>query len=126
MMRIATFCSNYPPHPGGLEAVVNNVAARLAHHHEVTLVTSGWAGCTGRTEEDGMVVYRLPTFVLSTGVPTCTLCGLGEATRAVRGAELITLTGPVRRQHCRNRLARRFGFLVLTEHVGFVVTAAPP
>ena len=38
--RIAMFVSNYPPHRGGLEIMVWNLASGLARRHEVVLVTS--------------------------------------------------------------------------------------
>ncbi|MFI9819962.1 glycosyltransferase family 4 protein [Streptomyces sp. NPDC052013] len=50
----------YPPHLGGLERVVSNLAQRLAHRHDVRVLTtalgSGDAPRTAR--EDGVVVRR--------------------------------------------------------------------
>jgi hypothetical protein len=43
-------CSNYPPHPGGLEVMVQNLARGLARRHEVTVVTSAFGDAVGRHE----------------------------------------------------------------------------
>ena len=55
-------CHYYPPHPGGIEIVVWNLARALASRHEVTIVTSAIGSTTGTSVEDDITVVRTPAF----------------------------------------------------------------
>lgn len=47
------------PQAGGAEAHLHEIFGRLAQRgHDVTLLASGWRGCGGRAELDGMDVHR--------------------------------------------------------------------
>ncbi len=124
--RIAMFVSNYPPHRGGLEIMVWNLAMGLARRHDVVLVTSAFDGRSGVSREDGMTVHRLPTlhFTEQLGVPYPMPVGLGLGTawRDVRDATIVHTHGALYAQSVLARaVARRLDApLVLTEHVGFV------
>ena len=125
-LRVAMFCHNYVPHPGGLEVMVRNLASGLARRHDVTLVTSDWPGATGVSREEGMTVHRLPTIHATErrGVPYPVPSGAGlrAALAAVRGADVVHAHGALYAQTLlAARVARKAGApLVLTEHVGFV------
>lgn len=130
-LRVAMFASNYPPHPGGLEVMVQQLSRGLARRHHVTVVTSAHGAATGISREDGLVVHRLPTLhaTESLGVPYPTPLGPGirEAMRAVRDADLVHAHGALYpHTMLAARAARRAGApLVVTEHVGFVDYANP-
>ncbi|MDQ6886983.1 MAG: glycosyltransferase family 4 protein [Gemmatimonadota bacterium] len=48
------------PHAGGAELHLHQIFGRLAGRgHQVTLLTSGWRGCTARAELDGIDVHRV-------------------------------------------------------------------
>ena len=68
-MRVAFTTDYYPPHiGGGVEAVVSQVARRLADHgHEVMVLTLGREGWPAREMLDGVLVRRYPSTRL-TGV----------------------------------------------------------
>jgi D-inositol-3-phosphate glycosyltransferase len=126
-MRIALFCHNYLPHPGGLEVMVQNLARGLARAHEVILVSSGWHGAVGESVEDGVTVHRVPALHLSErfGVPYPLPLGPGlpAALRAAAAADVLHAHGAL---YASTMLAgwmskRTRKPLVLTEHVGFVV-----
>jgi glycosyltransferase involved in cell wall biosynthesis len=124
--RIAMFVSNYLPHPGGLEVMVWNLARGLARRHDVVLVTSEYGGVRGVSEEDGMVVHRLPAVHVTErfGVPYPVPSGPGlrRALREAASADVVHAHGALYAQSIiARRLARRIGApFVLTEHVGFV------
>lgn len=125
-MKIAVFASNYPPHPGGLEAVVHNVAAGLAARHDVVVISTAWGGRAGTSAEDGLTVFRMPAIHRTErwGVPYPVLLGRGlrKAIDHTSGAHLIHAHGALYQTTLlAARLARRTASpLVLTEHVGFV------
>jgi D-inositol-3-phosphate glycosyltransferase len=125
-LRIAMFCHNYVPHPGGLEVMVQALSRGLAGRHEVTLVTSAWEGAVGVSREEGMTVHRLPAIHASEprGVPwpVPTGAGLRAALAAVSNADVVHAHGALYAQTMlAARAARRAGApLVLTDHVGFV------
>lgn len=119
-------CHNYPPHPGGLEVMVRNLARGLARRHDVTVVTSAFDQAEGVSEEDGLTVHRIPTvhaterFGIPYPVPMRR--GLRAALDAMESADVLHAHGAlyVTSIHAA-RIARRCGIpLVLTEHVGFV------
>lgn len=125
-MRIGMLCHNYPPHPGGLEVMVRNLARGLALRHEVTLVTSAFDGAEGRSEEDGFVVHRIPAVHATEGMgipyPIPTGRGVSAALDALTSADVLHAHGalyPTTIQAAR--LAKRHSVpFVVTEHVGFV------
>ncbi len=126
-MHLGILCHNYPPHPGGLEVMVRNVATQLARRgHRVTLVTTAWGRARGRALEDGLEIFRLPALHASEprGVPWPLPLGggLGAAWRALAPVELVHAHGALYATSLLARAAsRRSGRpLVLTEHVGFV------
>jgi glycosyltransferase involved in cell wall biosynthesis len=119
-------CSNYVPHPGGLEVMVQNLSQRLALRHEVVLVTAGWSNSVGTTQEGGMTVHRLPAihFAEKFGIPYPVPAGPGlkRALDALRGVEVVHAHGALYASSILGALvARRENApLLLTEHVGFV------
>jgi len=119
-------CHNYPPHPGGLEVMVRNLACGLARRHEVTLVTSAFDGAEGRSEEDGFVVHRVPAFHATEGMgipyPIPTGRGVSDALAALASADLLHAHGALYPTtiHAARLARRRAVPLVVTEHVGFV------
>jgi len=130
-MRIGMLCSNYVPHPGGLEVMVQNLSRGLARNHDVVLVTSGWAGNVGRSEESGISVHRLPATHITEqfGVPYPVPMGPGvaSAVRALEGAQVIHVHGALYASSVLGALLSRTRKtpLVLTEHVGFVEYRRP-
>lgn len=130
-LHVAMFASNYPPHPGGLEIMVQQLSRGLARRHRVTVVTSGVGDAMGISREDGLVVHRLPTIhaTESLGIPYPTPLGPGirGAMHAVRDADVVHAHGALYPQTMlAMRAARRAGApLVVTEHVGFVDYANP-
>ena len=125
-LRVAMFCHNYVPHPGGLEVMVQSLSRGLAARHEVTLVTSAWEGAEGVSREEGMTVHRLPAIHASEprGVPypVPTGAGLRTALKAVATADVVHAHGALYAQTLlASRVARRAKApLVITDHVGFV------
>jgi len=119
-------CHNYPPHPGGLEVMVQNLASGLAKRHDVTLVTSAFDGAEGRTDEDGMVVFRVPAFHATErmGIPYPIPMGstLSAALRALTSVDLLHAHGALYPTtiHAARLAKRRSVPFVVTEHVGFV------
>lgn len=126
-MHIGMFCHNYPPHSGGLEVMVANLARGLARRHRVTLVTSAWNGASGVHEEGGVVVHRLPSVHVSEGwgvpYPLFTGPGVRAALAAVGSADVFHAHGALYATAVTAMVLarRRRRPLVLTEHVGFVV-----
>jgi hypothetical protein len=57
-MRIAMLAHEYVPHVGGVETMVLNLAERLAHRHDVVLVTSAAAGCAASSAAQALTVHR--------------------------------------------------------------------
>ena len=50
------------PQAGGAEVHLKNVFGRMVENgHEITLISSGWPGCQGRVNVDGIEVHRLGT-----------------------------------------------------------------
>lgn len=131
-MRIAVYCHNYPPHPGGLEAIVQSLAREQAQAgHAVQVVTTAWSGQSGETVESGVRITRLPAVHLSEpfGVPyPWPVSRLPTTTRAwLERADLHHAHGALYRT---TRMAARFARrqrkpLVITEHVGFVPYSSP-
>ena len=130
-MRIGMLCHNYPPHPGGLEVMVRNLAAGLARRHDVTLVTSAFDGAEGKTVEDGMTVFRVPAFHATErlGIPYPIPTGevLRAALRALISVDLLHAHGAlyVTSMHAARLAKRRSVPFVVTEHVGFVEYGNP-
>src|SRR5687768_1004387 len=119
-------CSNFPPHTGGLEVMVQRLASGVAHHHRVTVVAAAWEGAPRLEKVDGMEIHRLATIHWSEqwGVPypVPTGPGLVSALSAIASADVFhahgalypsTVIAAVAAQRARRPL-------VLTEHVGFV------
>ena len=125
-MRIGMLCHNYPPHPGGLEVMVRNLASGLARRHEVTLVTTAFDGAEGRSVEDGMTVWRIPAFHATErmGIPYPIPMGSGlhAALRSLTSVDLLHAHGALYATsiHAARLAKRRTVPFVVTEHVGFV------
>ena len=125
-MRVGMLCSNYLPHPGGLEVMVQHLAKGLAKNNEVVLVTSAFDGAIGETIEHGITVHRVPAVHVTErfGIPYPVPFGreLRTALRAVRACDVLHTHGALYAISIQAALlARRCKIpLVLTEHVGFV------
>src|SRR5512142_2668854 len=92
-MRIGVLAHNYPPHPGGLEVMVENVSARLAERHDVVVVTAAWAEAP-RVESRGRLrIHRLPALhhTERRGVPYPVVYGPGVASalRELRSCDVL-------------------------------------
>ncbi len=126
-MHIGILSHNYPPHPGGLEVMVMNLAQGLARRgHQVTLVSSAWRDAVGVRVESGVTVHRLPTLHQTEdfGVPYPVQWGPGwaQVRAALRGADLLNTHGALYvTSQVAALVARRRGTpLVLTDHVGIL------
>lgn len=126
-MKVTTLAHNYPPHPGGLEAIATAVATGLARlGHQVTVVTTAWNEArTGVVREDGVEVIRLAALHASErfGVPWPLPLGPGltAARRAIRRADVLHAHGALYATSLLGVMVRRSSTpLVLTEHVGWV------
>jgi glycosyltransferase involved in cell wall biosynthesis len=119
-------CHYYPPHPGGIEIVVWNLAHALASAHEVTIVTSAIGGEVGTTVEDGITVVRTPAFNpterFGIPYPFPSGSGLSNAIDALASADVIHAHGALYSGSINAARLARAGKvpLVVTEHVGFV------
>lgn len=125
-MRVALLCHNYPPHPGGLEVVVHELACGLSLRNDVVVITSAWQGRWGAATEGDVRVVRLPSIHLleKLGVPYPLPLGpsLLEARRLLADADVLHAHGSLYlTSAAAARLRNRRGVpLVVTEHVGFV------
>src|SRR5690349_9535386 len=124
-MRIGIVTHNYPPHPGGLEVIVEELAHGFARRHDVVVVSTEWLGLRGIARDEDMPVHRLRAWhgAEARGVPYALPLGpgLGAARRALRDCDLIHAHGSLYATTLLGLLARRSGVpLVVTEHVGFV------
>jgi D-inositol-3-phosphate glycosyltransferase len=125
-MRIGVLAHNYPPHPGGLEVMVENVSTRLAAHHEVVLVTSAWNGARGLDPSGALRVHRLPAVHHTErwGVPYPVPWGPGliAAVKDLRTCDVLHAHGALYTGSMFAAVLSRIGPrpLVLTEHVGMV------
>ncbi len=124
-MRIGIVTHNYPPHPGGLETVVHELAERFARRHAVVVVSTEWSGERGVSQEGGLVVHRLRAWhgAERRGVPYALPLGPGlpAAWKALRACDVIHAHGSLYATTLLGLTARRRGVpLVITEHVGFV------
>lgn len=126
-MRIALFCHNYPPHPGGLEVIVERLASGLGGGHEVVVVTTAWGDHGGVAVEGGVEVHRLGAIHASesAGVPYPVPWRPFEARRALdaaAAADIVHVHGALYATTTLGFMAarRRRRPVVLTEHVGFV------
>lgn len=111
--------------------MVQNLVRGLAQRHDVTLVTSGYDGAEGVSEEDGIVVHRLPAFHATERVgipyPVPTGPGLSAARRALERSEILHAHGALYPTsiHAARMAKRRDVPFVVTEHVGFVEYGNP-
>lgn len=125
-MRIGITTHNYPPHLGGLETVVRELARGFARvGHEVIVVTTAWEGRMGVAIEDNVTVHRLPAWHGSEarGVPYAAPFGPGvpRAFAALRRCDVLHAHGSLYLTTLLALAARRRGVqLFVTEHVGFV------
>jgi len=124
-MRIGIVTHNYPPHPGGLEVLVQELARGLVRRgHEVTVVSTAWKGVEGVRIEDGVVVHRLDAWhgAEERGVPYALPLGPGVARgySALRGCDVIHAHGSLYSTTLLGLFSRRSIPLVVTEHVGLV------
>ena len=125
-MRIGMLCHYYPPHPGGIEIVVWNLARALASRHEVSIVTSAIGADAGTSVEDDITVVRTPAYNpterFGIPYPVPSGRGLGDAIRTLASADVVHAHGALYAGSIHAaRLARRDRVpLVVTEHVGFV------
>ena len=124
-MRIGVATHNYPPHPGGLEAIAQNLARRLSRQHQVTVISTAWQDRYGVSVEEGVTVHRLPAWhgAEARGVPYALPLGKGvrAAHAALRACDVIHAHGSLYATTILGLAARRAGApLIITEHVGFV------
>jgi D-inositol-3-phosphate glycosyltransferase len=125
-MRIGMLCHYYPPHAGGVEIVVWNLARSLAHRHEVTIVTSAIGADEGTSVEDGITIVRTPAYNVTErfGIPYPIPAGggLSAAVKSLASADVVHAHGALYPGSIHAAtLARRHDVpLVVTEHVGFV------
>ncbi|MCO4772030.1 MAG: glycosyltransferase family 4 protein [Deltaproteobacteria bacterium] len=126
-MHVGILSHNFPPHPGGLEVMVMNLARGLAGlGHQVTLVSSAWEDARGVSVEHGVTVHRLPTLhhTEGFGVPYPVQFGPGwSAVRdALRSADVLNAHGAlyVTSQVAAGMARKRGTPLVLTDHVGIL------
>jgi glycosyltransferase involved in cell wall biosynthesis len=110
MTTILQITSYYPPHLGGLERVVENLAAGLSRRHDVRVVTTTiGAGGASRYSRDGDVTVRRHRSVeiahtpLSPGLVRSLLCAPRAAVLHLHSAhavlpELVAVTARFRRQ----------------------------
>jgi len=131
-LRIAAYSHEYPPHPGGLEIVVQGLSVAQAKlGHDVVVTTTSCADKRGATRESGVEVHRVPALHglerldVPYAIPTGP--GLRAALRAssladvhhVHGALYLTSVLGARSAAVLNKP------LILTEHVGFVRYESP-
>jgi D-inositol-3-phosphate glycosyltransferase len=124
-MRIGIATHNYPPHLGGLEAIVHELTRGFARRHEVIVVSTAWQGESGVTSEDGATVHRLRAWhgAESHGVPYALPLGPGtfRAMAALRSCDVLHAHGSLYSTTLLAVMARRREVpLFITEHVGFV------
>ncbi len=124
-MRIGIVTHNYPPHLGGLETIVRELARGFAREHEVIVVSTAWEGRRGVAIEDGVTVRRLPAWhgTEARGVPYATPLGPGVpgAFAALRSCDVLHAHGSLYLTTVLALAARRRRVpLFITEHVGFV------
>jgi glycosyltransferase involved in cell wall biosynthesis len=124
-MRIGITTHNYPPHLGGLETIVRELARGFAIAHEVVVVSTAWERRSGISREDGLTVHRLPAWhgSESHGVPYALPFGPGlpGAIRALRSCDVLHAHGSLYSTTLLALAARSGGTpLFVTEHVGFV------
>jgi D-inositol-3-phosphate glycosyltransferase len=130
-MRIGIATHNYPPHVGGLETIVRELARGFARQHEVIVVSTAWQGETGVRKEDGATVHRLPAWhgAEDAGVPYAMPLGPGvpRAIAALRSCDVLHAHGSLYATTLLALLARRREVpLFVTEHVGFVRYPSAP
>ena len=67
--NFAIFSAQYPPHMGGVEIFTQSLARELsAHGNHVTVVANDTEGVgAGKTDEDGVEVFRMPCWPLMNG-----------------------------------------------------------
>ena len=125
-MRIGMLCHYYPPHPGGVEIVVWNLARELARRNEVSIVTCSVGSNAGTTIEDGITVHRTRALNVTEhfGIPYPIPMGRGLATavKSLASFDVLHAHGALYPGSIyAARLGREYRLpLVLTEHVGFV------
>jgi glycosyltransferase involved in cell wall biosynthesis len=124
-MRLGIATHNYPPHLGGLEAIVRELTRGFARFHDVVVVTTAWDGRNGISAEDGATILRLPAWHGSErrGVPYATPYGpgVGRALAELRTCDVLHAHGSLYATTLLALAASRSGApLFVTEHVGFV------
>jgi D-inositol-3-phosphate glycosyltransferase len=125
-MRIGMLCHYYPPHMGGVEFVVWNVARCLAPRHDVTIVTSAIGSEVGTRVEDGITVVRTDAYNITErfGIPYPIPAGNGlvRAVQELASVDVMHAHGALYPGSIHAaKVARKHDVpLVLTEHVGFV------
>jgi len=114
-MNIALFSSYMPPHPGGQERHVSQLARALVQRgHQVTVVTSDLSGDPDR-ETDGMRIVWLPSIRL----------GSDALARGIRGAirearpDVVHIHAPISMISSQASLLRRGVPMVVTYHGDF-------
>jgi D-inositol-3-phosphate glycosyltransferase len=124
-------CHYYPPHTGGVELIVWNVARSLAPRHDVTVVTSAIGSEVGTSVEDGVTIVRTDAYNLTErfGIPYPIPAGggLAKAIQHLAGVDVLHAHGALYPGSIHaSRLAQQHGIpLAVTEHVGFVVYRNP-
>lgn len=127
-MRIGILTHNYPPHLGGLETLVQEIAQRVARQHEVIVVSTAWGGQTGIANEGALEVHRVPAWhgLEQHGIPYAFPIGPGlrRAVTALRSCDILHAHGSLYPTTVLGLLSRRKKPLFVTEHVGIVPYAS--
>jgi D-inositol-3-phosphate glycosyltransferase len=130
-MRIGVLAHNYPPHPGGLEVMVESIASRLAERHDVVVVTAAWHEARGLEVRGRLRIHRLPAWHRSEswGVPYPVPWGPGvaAAVRELLACDVLHAHGALYAGSILFRVLSRWNRrpMLLTEHVGFVPYSQP-
>jgi glycosyltransferase involved in cell wall biosynthesis len=124
-LKIGIVTHNYPPHPGGLEIIVQEQVRAFARHHEVVVVTTAWHDRRGVAYEDGATIVRLPAWhgTERRGVPYAVPWGplTPLAFRELRRCDVLHAHGSLYATTALGLAARRrHAPVFVTEHVGFV------
>jgi glycosyltransferase involved in cell wall biosynthesis len=129
---ICSWSHNFPPHPGGLEVIVDALAQEFSRSgHASRVVSSQWRGAERLERRSGAEVRRLPSlhFLERLDVPYPIPLGPGllSATRWAASADLHLAHGALYpTTWLAKRVAKRSTApYVITEHVGFVDYSNP-
>lgn len=123
-MRIGVTTHNYPPHLGGLEAIVHELVRGFAKHHEVVVLTTAWESASGIALEDGATVHRVAAWhgLERRGVPYAVPFGPGilAAVQTLRECDVVHAHGSLYATTVLAAALCSRQRLFVTEHVGRV------